>query len=171
MGKFYDITGQKFGKLTVIKRDGVDGTISTWLCECECGKQAVVRKSHLTTGETSSCGCLRFERDDSYFRPTHGMTNAPEHRIWKGIIGRCTNPRSHNYAYYGARGITVCKGWRRFENFIADMGKKTSPKHSIDRINNDDGYHCGHCEDCKANGWVANCRWATWKEQANNKRK
>lgn len=100
----------------------------------------------------------------------------PEHRTkeytaWIGALGRCSNENNPHFKYYGARGITVCAGWMRFENFIADMGTKPTLKHSIDRKDNDGNYSCGRCEQCLKNGWPRNCRWATPLEQANNSRK
>lgn len=94
-------------------------------------------------------------------RTTRGERQAhPVHyRIWLGMIHRCENPKHSQFANYGARGIKVCKRWQTFQHFIADMGERPSPKHSVDRRNNDLGYS------------KHNCRWATPKEQANNKRK
>ena len=90
-------------------------------------------------------------------------------KTWYNMIRRC-----HSYGpameHYAVRGITVCLGWRNsLEAFASDMGPKPSEEHSIDRINNNDGYHCGHCEDCLSHGWPSNCRWATRAEQARNK--
>jgi hypothetical protein len=118
---------------------------------------------------TRSCGCLQRERT-SEANTTHGMTDCPEYITWLSIRYRCTNPNSEDYPSYSERG--VCQGWHdSFESFYADMGDKPTPKHTIDRWpNQNGGYWCGHCEECLANGWKRNARWATTKEQNRNKR-
>lgn len=89
-------------------------------------------------------------------RSFHGMRHAPEYKVWSNMLSRCTNPNSTYYKNYGGRGIGVCLRWHLFENFLADMGRRPSPIHSIDRINNDGNYE------------ITNCRWVTRKEQALN---
>jgi len=87
------------------------------------------------------------------------------------MLSRCSNDSEGSYRNYGGRGIVVCERWRKsFVDFYKDMGSRTSPKHSIDRRDNDGNYSCGHCDECLRNGWTENCRWATQKEQARNKR-
>jgi hypothetical protein len=104
-------------------------------------------------------------------RSFHGKRYTAEYDALMHAIGRCYNPNNAAYDRYGGRGIVVCAGWRHdFARFFADMDRKPSPKHSIDRINNDGHYSCGRCDECRANGWPMNCRWATDVEQAHNKR-
>lgn len=155
-----DLTGSKFHRLTVIERVAQDGKGPVkWLCRCNCGKEIVVESYQLTTGGTKSCGCLRVENFVG-MSTKHGMRKAPEYNSWDAMIQRCCNPNTKRYHYYGGRGITVCERWRNsFENFYADMGPKPTPKHSIDRINNDGNYEPG------------NCRWATQSEQNFNTRR
>lgn len=87
------------------------------------------------------------------------------------MISRCTSTGSESWKHYGGRGIKVCERWlHSFPNFREDMGQRPSPKHSIDRINNDGNYSCGKCDECLRNGWPMNCRWATVGEQSRNKR-
>jgi hypothetical protein len=119
--------------------------------------------SHLLKERTKSCGCLSREAAAAK-RVTHGDTighrNAPEYDCYKNMIGRCYRPTLPTYKRYGARGIRVCERWRdSYENFIADMGRRPSPDHSIDRIDNDGHYEPG------------NCRWATREQQGTNTRR
>jgi hypothetical protein len=93
-------------------------------------------------------------------RYKHGMSRTPEHESWRSLKKRCLCKTCKAYKYYGGRGITVCERWRdSFENFLADMGPKPSPKHSIDRINVNGNYE------------PSNCRWATWSQQVINRNK
>lgn len=163
MGKIIDITGRTFSRLTVICQKGKLANKPAWLCRCKCGKEVVVRGSDLRGGKHRSCGCLQIDSVT-----THGMTDGHGKRKrgrftgysnWTSMIQRCHNPNSTGYARYGGRGIVVCERWRNsFVAFIADVGKRPSTEHSLDRINNDGNYEPG------------NVHWATREIQQNNRR-
>jgi len=98
------------------------------------------------------------------------MKKTRTHKIWYGIKKRVVDGSSRAKEFYLQRGITICSGWNIYDNFLADMGERPSKSYSVDRIDNNGGYWCGHCEECVKNNWPANCRWATAIEQANNRR-
>lgn len=156
-----DLSGQKFGKLTVAKRENLNaGHGSTWLCQCECGKQVVVRRDGLITGHTTSCGCFNKSGQP---RIRHGMSNTRLHRIWNGMKQRCSNPNFKQYKDYGGRGIKVCDEWNGKYGFDAfaewALSNGYSESLEIDRQNNELGY------------FPDNCRWVTHKENMNNTRR
>ena len=156
-----DLSGTRFGRLQAVAPAGRRGSISLWLCKCDCGSDKVTSLGSLRGGKAKSCGCLRKETLSAR-AVKHGASRRgallPEYRIWKGVRGRCLNARNPKYPIYGGRGITVCERWTDFTNFISDMGPRPSAQHSIDRINNDGNYE------------PSNCRWATAWQQARNQR-
>lgn len=157
--KMIDLTGRKFGRLTVIENAGRDRhRCVLWRCRCECGCETIVTSSHLISGFTKSCGCYR--REVTRDRKTiHGHRYERLYGIWKNMKSRCNNPDDSHYGSYGERGIFVCDEWENsYDNFSEwAVNNGYDDELTIDRINNDDGYY------------PDNCRWADRFVQANNK--
>lgn len=147
-----DRTGEIHGRLKVICRSPVHAR-AYWNCICDCGKSTTVRGDHLKEERVQSCGCLVIERMTS-----HGMARTPTYKCWQAMKDRCSNPLAPEAKNYIERGITVCDRWiESFENFFEDMGLQPQGL-TLDRENNDLGYS------------KENCRWATRKEQVDNRR-
>ncbi len=153
-----DLTGKRFGRLVGIARAGSDPHGSaTWSFRCDCGAVVERTGSEVSRGKSLSCGCLREDLRSTTNR-THGEWGSAEWHAWSSMRQRCGNERHQAYARYGGRGITVCPQWTSFESFLADMGRRPSRAHSLDRIDNDGGYEPG------------NVRWATRGTQNRNRR-
>lgn len=169
-GRAKDLTGQRFGYLTVISR--AENRVSKngkqrvyWNCLCDCGNKVDVRTDNLTNGETFSCGCYAKRRHSECMReiiarePSHGMVGTRIYHIWGNMLSRCRSETNPVYYRYGGRGIHVCDEWYKFENFYEwALSSGYDESLTLDRIDNNQGYN------------PDNCRWATMKEQNVNKR-
>jgi len=166
MGKLIDLTGQRFGRLIVVKRMGSNSQNKPlWSGQCDCGNTVIVAGSHLRIGHTKSCGCLM--REASKERATkHGFTRTRFYQIWKGMRQRCLNPNNPSYKIYGGREIGIYREWGEFAAFKKDMhesylkhvekfGEKNT---TIDRTDGSKSYS------------PENYRWATYMVQGSNTR-
>lgn len=177
--------GKKYNQLTVLSKYGRKNPLdrcTLWLCRCDCGVERLVRGSAVFSGGTKSCGCLlktSEKRKSASIRngkanATHGTSKNPETKStwssWGMMRQRCLNPKRNDYKNYGGRGIVPCGFVLESPlNVIQLIGLRPEGT-SIDRINNNSGYTCGGCDECKKNGWPLNLKWSTRTEQVANRR-
>lgn len=144
---FQDLTGRRYGRISVVEYRGIGQKKALWLCRCDCGKEKIV------TGRVAKRGqCVRCPSKFRIKRPREALRN-----VFDAMHGRCENLKNQKYVIYGGRGIVVCERWKSFQNFCADMGERPAGT-TIDRIDNDGNYELG------------NCRWIDMKQQQRNRR-
>jgi hypothetical protein len=147
------LTGQTYFHLTTLKKH--KGGI--WDFTCQCGAQTRGSLSSVKFGSKKSCGCLNVKSAKICKKETYPQIKSESYRVWSDMLTRCRNPNATSYAYYGGRGITVCDRWKKFENFLEDMGPRPEGM-TLDRVDSDGGYS------------LENCRWVTMQVQNNNRR-
>jgi hypothetical protein len=169
-----DLTGQRFNRWTVLRFWGHTPTKKAmWECRCDCGSLGQVEGSNLKGGASKSCGCLTAELNKA--RSIHSLSGSPERGVYYNMLSRCSNENRKDYKNYGGRGIRPCAAWETppvgFLRFYEILGARPSSHHTLDRIDNNRGYDCGACADCRGRCAPLNCRWLGRTGQARNKRR
>lgn len=147
--------GKKYGKWRVVEFIGMHRRLQQYYCICECGFKGKHCVADLRAGKSQQCSTCH-NRENAANNITHGMHNTPLYKVWTSMVQRCTNPKVQFYSRYGGRGIKVCDRWKKFENFLADMGERPEGM-TIDRIDNDGDYE------------PSNCKWVTHQQNCNNR--
>lgn len=158
--KALDLTGKRFGRLVAVSVVNVlnsDRTRRCWECRCDCGNTVVLDTTRLRSGHTVSCGCFKTEMLTEWSL-THGDYGSIEYRSWANMKARCNNPNNDRFYDFGGRGIKVCARWDCFENFLADVGRRPSPRHQLGRL------------DVNRDYGPNNYAWMTPKRLASNRR-
>lgn len=162
-GRMRDLTGHRYGRWSVVSFSGRLNAKHNciWLCRCDCGNTGEVPSNNLRGGDSKSCGCWQRERvkAQAIHNETRRGLKTPEYRLFADIHQRCGNPNNPSWKHYGGRGIRVCERWNSFSNFLADVGRRPTPDHSLDRYPNNNG-----------NYEPGNVRWATREQQIKNRR-
>ena len=163
-----NLIGREFERLTPLGFLGLYKHQARWLCQCKCGGFSITQAAKMLSGHTRSCGCLADENRQTG-SITHGQSKTRVFRLWADMKTRGGNPNYKQAERYSKRGITVCEGFQKFENFLELLGQPPSSKHEVDRKDNDKGYWCGRCAECAALSRTLNVRWADDFTQAQNK--